>query len=125
MYILNVEDDAVKHHKICRVLNACGETQIEWSRNLQNALDRIHGQFDAHTPYDLVITDMWYPKAAGEKDAESGAILIQTLQEESRNIPIILCSSIPHRMPEIAGSIWYSENRDWESELKELIRKIQ
>jgi DNA-binding NtrC family response regulator len=124
MHILNVEDDAVKHHKICKVLNECGITNIEWSRNLQNALEQIHSQSDAHTPYSLVITDMWYPKAAGEKDTESGSMLIQIIQKEKLDLPVIVCSSIPYQIPGIAGSIWYSEKRDWESELKELIREI-
>jgi hypothetical protein len=68
---------------------------------------------------------MWYPRAAGGPDEESGEVLIKTIQKEGWRQPMILCSSIPYNMPGIVGNIWYSKNRDWESELKELVKMVE
>ena len=34
MHILNIEDDAIKHRDICKVLENCGIREIDWAKNL-------------------------------------------------------------------------------------------
>ena len=122
MRILNIEDDAIKHNDICKVIKSCGSMKIDWARNLEAGVERIREGIQGGTPYDLVITDMWYPREAGGEDEESGAALIQLIQQEKWELPVILCSSVRYRIPGILGAIHYSKNENWEDELKKLIK---
>ena len=47
------------------------------------------------------------------------------MQAKKIQTPIIVCSSLNEKIPNIYGNVWYQENRDWESELLDLIKKIQ
>lgn len=118
MRILHIEDDTFKHHSIKRVLEGCGKMEIVWVNNLEDGLAQIANEFD------LIITDMWYPVKPGAPETESGSLLIQTAKEQQWNIPIILCSSVRYRIPEIYGTIYYSDKEDWESELRSMIQRI-
>ena len=122
MRILNIEDDAIKHNDICKVIKSCGSMKIDWARNLESGVDKIREGIQGGTPYDLVITDMWYPREPGGEDQESGAALIQLIQQEKWELPVILCSSVRYRIPGILGAIHYSKNENWEDELKKLIK---
>lgn len=126
MYVLNVEDNAFKHGDIVAVLNSIGITEIDWEMNLVDGVERICDQFDFNKPYDLIITDMWYPEYRGGKDASSGEKLIQKAVEKKWNIPIIMCSSVNYSYPGVLGSVHYSEKEDqWKTKLKELIEKLE
>lgn len=120
MRVLNVEDDAYKRNDICKALKGTGTTKVDWVRNLEDALSQIK-----EVKYDLIISDMWYPPVSGGKDEESGEILIEKIKEMEMDIPIIICSSVNYRIPEILGTIHYSKNGDWERDLKDLIKKIR
>lgn len=126
MYILNLEDNVFKHNDIFKAISTCGcgKPDIEWVRNLEEGLERIQEQIAQKKPYDLIITDMWYPKRAGGSDHDSGEELIKTVQDNGWNIPIILCSSVNYRFPGILGAVHYSKNEDWEQELVALIKQL-
>lgn len=125
MYILNLEDNAIKHNAITKALRSTGRVEMDWARNLADGIEKIQTQIENGRPYDLIITDMWYPEEAGSGDAQSGLKLIQLIQEKSWNIPIILCSSMNYQMPDILGSVHYAENKDWEMALKILVKTIK
>lgn len=127
MYILNLEDNVFKHHDIRKAIERAPfqNLVIDCAGNLKDGIEMIKKQNELEKPYDLIITDMWYPEKAGEKDTESGEKLIQTVKEQGWNIPIILCSSVYCRFPGILGSIHYSENEDWENEMINLIRTLK
>ena len=114
MFVLNMEDDIYKHHDISKALRNGGlsELRIEWEENLKAGINKIREQTELGRPYDLIITDMWYPEHSGGQEVESGEKLIKTVKENGWNIPIILCSSVNYRYPEILGVVHYSENED-------------
>lgn len=126
LYVLNLEDNMFKHHKICDVLKSSGfgRVEIDNARNLEAGLEMIQSGFDNGRPYDLIVTDMWYPERMGSGDAASGEVFINRAKENGWDIPIILCSSVNYLYPGILGSLHYSENEDWEGELIRLVRKI-
>ena len=124
MHVLNIEDDAIKHRDICRVLENCGITEIDWAKNLEDGIARLQQPDNQSKSYDLIITDMFYPLAPGGRETEAGEILIKKVKQMNLNIPIILCSSINYRIPEILGTVHYMNHVDWENDLRELINKI-
>ncbi len=124
MYVLIIEDEPFKYHSIRRVLQNhrfSSDLSIDRVDNLEDGIRYILAQFDALMPYDLVITDMWYPAESGGKEERSGEKLIEKLKEYDWHIPVILCSSVNYSHPDIVGSVFYSENENWESKLMELI----
>ncbi|MCR5255599.1 MAG: response regulator [Acetatifactor sp.] len=126
MHILNLEDNVFKHHDICKAIErgSFANLKIECVGNLTDGINKIEDAIKQDNPYDLVISDMWYPEAPGESEKKCGEALINIFRERDWDIPIILCSSVNYRFPEILGSVYYSENEDWESELVKLIRMI-
>lgn len=126
MHILNLEDSAIKKSSISRALKRGGlkNVKIDWVRNLEEGLGKIETQIKEGKPYDLIITDMWYPEYEGGSDAQSGKALIEKAQENGWEIPIILCSSFSYGFPEIFGCVHYSEKRDWENELVQLVKQL-
>lgn len=124
MYILNLEDDVYKHHAICKALRngGLGILKIDCARSLEEGLELIRDN-QQNQPYDLIITDMWYPEKAGGECIDSGEKLIKTVNDNEWNIPIILCSSVSYRYSGILGVVHYSEKEDWEKELVMLIKK--
>lgn len=126
LLVLNIEDNIFKHLDICKALRSGGFTglNIDCKGNLKDGIELIEEHYNIGTPYDLIITDMWYPETFGGGDAESGEKLIEIVQKNKWSIPIILCSSVNYNYPGILGSVHYSENEDWENKLVQLVRKI-
>lgn len=126
MFVLNIEDDVFKHHNICKALRDGGfkDLHIECKGNLNDGIEIIEENNKIGKPYDLIITDMWYPESSGGREAESGEKLIKIAKDNGWNIPIILCSSVNYNYPGILGSVHYSENEDWENKMIHLVRKI-
>lgn len=126
MYILNLEDNVFKHHDICKAVERgyFANLKIDCVGNLADGLSKIEEAINQEKPYDLIITDMWYPEKPGGSDNDSGDALIKEVKERGWDIPIILCSSVNYRFPGILGSVHYSENEDWESEIVKLIKKL-
>ena len=120
MKVLNVEDTAIKHANIRKVLNQSGITEIDWAKNLADGIALLQQP----KVYDLVITDMYYPLESGGSEEEAGKILISKMKEMQLNIPIIVCSSARYRIEEILGAVLYSEKNDWERQLQELVRSL-
>ena len=125
MYVLNIEDNAIKHRDICKVLEDCGEREVGWVKNLEDGMNRLKQAVRQTRPYDLIITDMYYPLTAGGKEMEAGELLIQRVAEMGLDIPIILCSSVNYRIPEILGTVHYAEHVDWEDDLRKLVKMIK
>ncbi|MCR4648338.1 MAG: hypothetical protein K5776_04585 [Lachnospiraceae bacterium] len=125
MKILNVDDNAIKSSRICNeVKRADSNAEIDWVRNLEEAVKKIEENFENNTPYDLVITDMWYPKDFYGGDVESGDKLIAMNKTEGWNLPMILVSTINYHYRDILGCLHYSENEDWESRLRDMIKEL-
>ncbi len=125
MRILNVDDNAIKSAKItAEVKKVDRNADIEWARSLEEAIKMIKKNFEDNTPYDLVITDMWYPKDSYGKNVESGDDLIKMNESEGWNLPMILVSTINYQYREILGCLHYSENEDWETGLRRMIEQI-
>ena len=108
MRVLNIEDDTFKHNDICKALSGCGIKDVEWSNN----------------PYDLIITDMYYPDEPGGREEQSGDALIDRVIKNKITIPVILCSSVNLKYPEIYGCVYYSRERNWEADMQKLVNSL-
>ena len=76
MRVLNIEDDTFKHNDICKALSGCGIKDVEWSNNFADGWKQIKNSIDSNNPYDLIITDMYYPNEPGGREEQSGDVLI-------------------------------------------------
>lgn len=73
----------------------------------------------------VLYIDMYYPLTPGGDEAEAGMISIQKMEEMEIETPVIVCSSVPYRIPGILGSVHYSDKTDWEQQLCSLIRQCK
>lgn len=121
MRILNIDDSAIKSSKINRLLKPIAGRKIEWRSNLADGIDAIREAL-ADDPYDLVITDMFYPEYPGGYEVKSGILLVEKIQEEKWDLPVIVFSSeARYEIDGIYGAVRFSEIGCWEDEMKELV----
>ena len=125
MRVLNIEDGPAKHRAIRNVLEDCRVTDIDCERNLADGVARYKEALAAGNPYDLIITDMWYSPERGAGEQRCGDKLIEMAGREHWDVPIVICSNQDYsNYPGIFGSLHYSENVDWEGQLREYVDKI-
>lgn len=76
---------------------------------------------------DLIVTDMRYPLTAGsDTDVEAGFKLIERMEKEHIDIPVIICSSSNYESVDgILGSVWYRENDDINLKFKEVLSRLE
>ncbi len=124
MHILHIEDSVSKHRDVQTVLWEFGQVQADWSAYLEEGLDRILEQRAAGTPYDLIITDWYYPITEHGPETTAGSILLERLAELGITTPVIVCSSARIKSPELYGSVWYSPRSAWAFDLKQLLKAL-
>lgn len=125
--VLLLEDDVFKAQEVKRALDYCGirKDQIIQAENQKAGLEILVRCREEGSPAGLIVTDMSYPLEAGlPEDENAGEKLIERLKEEQTEIPVILCSSIRYRIPEIAGCVWYNKLRDINQDFKKIIDGI-
>ena len=123
--ILHLEDNAIKHASIARLINNNINADIDWVKNVETGLEKIEENIEKSSAYDLAITDMHYPlNEYGEADCDAGEKFIEKVNSMGVKLPIIVCSSLNMKIPEAFGCVWYNDNRDWEDELLSLVKKI-
>ncbi|MCI8957407.1 MAG: response regulator [Eubacterium sp.] len=116
------DDDVFKGNDIRRALEFNGVKNIITVGNQEKLWEQIyHG-----AGIDLIVTDMQYPLEAGEAiDKEAGLKLIERMEKEKIDIPVIVCSSLNYRIPGILGSIWYNGFHDLDSGFKEVLGSLE
>lgn len=118
-----VDDDVFKGADIRKALEFNGIRNVMTVRNQESLWEQIyHGE----EKMDLIVTDMQYPLEAGEVvDEEAGFKLIERMEKEKIDIPVIVCSSLNYSIPNILGSVWYNELNDLNSDFKTVLGKLE
>ena len=119
--VLNFEDLPSKHVAVRRALERCGVPNIDHADNAVEGLDMIEAAIAEGKPYDLIISDMYFPVSKGGMEVQAGMYVIEELQARGINVPIIVCSSARMVIPEIVGCIHYSSRNDLDADMREMI----
>lgn len=124
--VLNIEDMAAKHAAIYRALERCGVSIIDCADNANDGLDMIEAAIVEGKPYDVVVSDMYFPISKGGIEAQAGMYVIEELQARGIDVPVIVCSSarLPN-LPGVVGCIHFNERNDLNSDMRELIEQIR
>lgn len=126
MRIIHFEDSMDKHMEIFRILRRTGIQDAAWVTSVNDGMQEIEAAFKNGVPFDLAITDMHYPIKSGEPaDWKAGERLIQLLQKQNIDLPVIVCSTGNFRIPGAYGCVWYSDLSDWETELMSLVERYK
>lgn len=117
------DDDAIKTADIRKALEFNGIRNIMTVRNQEKLWEQIyHGE----DKIDLIVTDMQYPLGAGEAiDEKAGFKLIERMEKEKIDIPVIVCSSLNYSIPGILGSVWYNKLNDLDLNFKEVLGRLE
>ena len=125
MKILYIEDEVKKFSAVERALNNAGFNELKWEKNLEDGLYAIEQSVNAQDKYDLIITDMWYPRRSGGPEEDCGIELAAIVKEKGYGIPVIICSNQQYRSEDTIGEVLYGDNRDWARDLLDLVKKVR
>ena len=121
---LIIEDNICKAMDIKEALKSNGIKNIIHLDNQEEAWEVIVNKHQGNN-IDLIVTDMQYPMSHNSIiDEEAGFKLIERLNREEINIPVVVCSSINYRIPGILGCIWYNKLRDLQEDFNRLLEKL-
>lgn len=121
MKILHVEDDAIKHANIYNQIKQVVSANISWAKSYDEGIGIL---FDDE--YDLIITDMSYPIHAGETpNDDAGDRFIEYIKAVEIDTPIVLVTAFGMKKKDILATVQYRENTEWESEIKNIVRKLK
>lgn len=122
IHVVIVDDDVFKGMDIQRALEFNGIRNIMTVRDQEKLWQQIYRGEDKT---DLIVTDMQYPLEAGEAvDEEAGLKLIERMEKEKIDIPVIVCSSSRYHIPNVLGSVWYSKLNDINWDFKEVLANL-
>ena len=120
--VLNFEDVISKHVAVKRALERCGVPYVDHVDNAADGLDMIEAAIAKGNPYDLIVSDMYFPVSKGGYEVQAGMYVIEELQARGIDVPVIVCSSARLVIPEIVGCIHYSPYRnDLDADMRELV----
>lgn len=121
MKILHVEDNAIKHANIRNQIKQVCAADISWAKTYDEGISILF-----EDEYDLIITDMSYPIHRGEQpNDDAGDRFIEYIKAVEIDTPIILITAFGIKKKGILASIQYSENTDWETEIKDIIKELK
>lgn len=123
--VLNIEDLPTKHVAVRRALERCGIPYIDHADNAVDGLDMVEAAIAEGKPYDLVVSDMYFPMSKGGMEVQAGMYVIEELQARGIDVPVIVCSSARMVIPEIVGCIHYSSRNDLDADMREMIEQIR
>ena len=124
--VLNIEDVVTKHVDVKRALERCGVSYIDHADNAVDGLDMIEAAIAEGKPYDLLVSDMYFPVSKGGSEVQAGMYVIEELQARGINLPVIVCSSARMVIPEIVGCIYYSPYwGDLDADMRELVEQVR
>jgi len=123
--VLNIEDLPTKHVAVRRALERCGIPYIDHADNAVDGLDMVEAAIAEGKPYDLVVSDMYFPMSKGGMEVQAGMYVIEELQARGIDVPVVVCSSARMVIPEIVGCIHYSSRNDLDADMREMIEQIR
>ena len=124
--VLNIEDLATKHVAVRRALERCGVVTVDHAVTAIEGLAMVDAAIEEGKPYDLLVTDMYYPIYPGEGEVQAGYYVMEELQNKGIDIPIVVCSSARLVIPEIVGCIHYSPYRnDLDADMREMVEIVR
>ena len=119
--VLNIEDYPIKHVDVRRALERCGIPNIDHAETAVDGLDMIEAAIAEGKPYDLIVSDMYFPMTKGGMEVKAGEYVIKELQARGIDVPVIVCSSLRLVIPEVVGCIHYSPKNDLDADMREMI----
>lgn len=123
--VLNFEDLPTKHVAVRRALERCGVPYVDHVENAVDGLDMVEAAIAEGKPYDLIVSDMYFPMTKGGMEVQAGMYVIDELKARGIDVPVIVCSSARMVIPEIVGCIHYSSRNDLDADMRELIEQVR
>lgn len=131
IYVVIADDNVLKAREIRTTLERNGIRDIDVVKDQEKLWEMIYGNGDGAKVPDLIVTDMQYPLAAGTGvDAEAGSKLLERMEKEHINIPVIICSEANYENPSgasrgiLLGGVLYREDKDCYFDFKELLSRL-
>ena len=127
LHAVIVDDEILKAVAIRKALNFNRITDVDIVSDQEKVWEVIYESKNDGKKVDLIVTDMQYPLTAGGRiDTDAGFKLIERMEKEQIEIPIIICSTGNYQgVDSILGSVWYREtDTDLGWEFKEVLGRL-
>ena len=127
LHAVIVDDEILKAVAIRKALNFNRITGVDIVSNQDKVWEAIYESKNGGKKVDLIVTDMQYPLTAGGRiDMDAGFKLIERMEKEQIDIPVIICSTSNYQgVAGILGSVWYREtDNDLSWEFKEVLGRL-
>ena len=127
LHVVIVDDNGSKAREIRKVLERNGIRDVDEARDQEKLWEMIYGNADGVKKPDLIVTDMQYPLASGSGiDPEAGFKLIERMQKEQVDIPVIICSECNYDgVRGILGSVHFRWDDDLFFPFKEVLGRLK
>ena len=126
LHAVIVDDSILKAIEIRKALEFNRITNVDIVRNQGQLWEKINDGKKGGNRVNLIVTDMRYPLTAGaDTDNEAGFKLIERMEQEHIDIPVIICSSSNYESVKgILGSVWYRQNDDINLQFREVLSRL-
>lgn len=124
LHAIIVDDEILKAVAIRKALNFNRIRDVDIVSNQEKVWEAVYESKNGGKKVDLIVTDMQYPLTAGGCiDKDAGFKLIERMEKEQIDIPIIICSTSNYQgVAGILGSVWYRESdNDLGMEFREIL----
>ena len=128
LHAVIVDDEILKAVAIRKALNFNRITDVDIVSNQKKVWEAIYESKNGGKKVDLIVTDMQYPLTAGGRiDTDAGFKLIERMEKEQIDIPIIICSTSNYQgAAGVLGSVWCrKKDDDLGMEFKEVLDRLQ
>lgn len=126
LHAVIVDDSILKAMDISKALEFSRITDVDIVRNQEQLWEKIYDGEKGGNRVNLIVTDMRYPLTTGaDTDVEAGFKLIERMEEEHIDIPVIICSSSNYESVKgILGNVWYRQNDDINLQFKAVLSRL-
>lgn len=122
--VIMIEDDAGKGGDIELALKRYGISHSEWCYDAESGIEEIEAAIQKGEPYDVLILDMQFP-VKGQYNNDAGEYVMKELKKKNIEIPIIVCSKLRLRIPDIVGCVWHNDNYDLYDDMREMLDRVK
>lgn len=127
LHVVIADDNVLKAREIRKTLERNGIRDIDVVKDQEKLWEMIYGSVDGVKIPDLIITDMQYPLTSESGiDMEAGFKLIERMEKESIDIPVIICSESNYEnVRGILGGVCFRWDDDLFFPFKEVLSRLK
>lgn len=127
LHVVIADDNVLKAREIRMYLERNGIRDVDVVKDQEKLWEMIYGSVNGVKIPDLIVTDMQYPLTSESGiDMEAGFKLIERMEKEQIDIPVIICSESNYENVQgILGGVCFRWDDDLFFPFKEVLSRLK